>query len=564
MRLPKGVFVCFLLLLTVHAVHAAPVSLLDQSGQGKNSAGQNQVKTALSEELRCHFEKIASGPAGRDRKIFNSQLARFYAARSYQPVWTKPVMIGDLMDAIEDAEADGLVPEDYHIREIRRFSADPPRTPELQAKYELLLSDALLTLAYHLRFGKVDPESLDPNWNLNGSGRQSAIEYRLQGALASGNIRELADALRPQHPKYLQLKKGLARYRAILRAGGWQQVPEGMPFREGMRDRRVPLLRKRLQESGDLSGRVAADTSTVYDQAMADAVKRFQKRNGLEVDGVTGAATMRELNITAAQRVNQIRLNLERYRWFISDLEPTHVLVNIAGFTLQYVENGRYRWGTRVIVGKPYRETPVFKADMQYIVFNPEWVIPPTILAKDALPAIRRNISYLDRKQLKVIDSKGRVVNPSSINWTAYSASNFPYRLQQSSGDHGALGRIKFMMPNKHIVYLHDTPTKDLFEKSSRTFSSGCIRIENPLDLAEFVLQDSVRWSRRNIEAAIETGKTSTVYLPRRIPVFLLYLTAVAEGDEVLFREDVYRRDARLLKVLDTPVPEYKLESCGL
>ncbi|NTV08495.1 MAG: L,D-transpeptidase family protein, partial [Chlorobium limicola] len=285
---------------------------------------------------------------------------------------------------------------------------------------------------------------------------------------------------------------------------------------------------------------------------------------GLSVDGVAGTATIGEINISAAERVDQIRLNLERYRWFVNDLEPTYVLVNIAGFTLQYIENGRYRWGTRVIVGKPYRETPVFKADMQYIVFNPQWVIPPTILAEDALPAIRNSRSYLDRKKLRVIDSRGRVVDPASVNWSGYSAANFPYRLQQTAGDHGALGRIKFMMPNKHVIYLHDTPTKNLFEKSERTFSSGCIRVENPLDLAQLVLQDSVKWNKTSIDSTIGTGKTSTVNLPKRIPVFLLYLTAIAEGEEIQFRRDVYNRDDRLRKALDSPVPQYRIESCGL
>ena len=558
-----GFFVFLLLLLVpVCAVQAAPAPLKNQAGAGKTASLQVTGNSAIAEQLQCNFKDVASRPGSPDRKRLNSQLARFYAARDYQPVWTKPAMTAELIQAILEAENDGLIADDYHIREIRGFSDQPPATAELQAKFDLLQSDAFLTLAYHLRFGKVDPESLDPNWNLSDPVRRSALEFRLQEAIEAGRIGAALGELRPQHQKYLDLKNGLARYRAIARAGGWQKITEGETFRLGTRDRRIPMLRKRLQEAGDFPRRVS-DTSGVYTSVMADAVRRYQKRNGLEPDGVAGAATIRELNISAEERVDQIRLNLERHRWFISDLEPTYVLVNIAGFTLHYVENGRFRWGTRVIVGQPYRETPVFKADMQYIVLNPEWVIPPTILDKDALPAIRKSRSYLERKHLRVIDSNGRVVSPSSINWSQYSASNFPYRLQQSAGDHGALGRIKFMMPNKHVIYLHDTPTKDLFEKSTRTFSSGCIRVENPLDLAELVLQDTLRWSRRKIEAAIGTGKTGTVNLPRRVPVFLLYLTAVAEGEEVFFREDVYSRDGRLLKALQMPVPGYKVESCG-
>ncbi len=556
------VFLLFLL-VSARIVQGEPVSPGNQTIGKKTTARQHAPDSVLASQLRCHFQATGSNAAAPERRVFNSQLARFYAARSYRPVWTERANVAELIEAIGESENDGLIPDDYHIKEIRSFFFSPPRTPELQAKYDLLLSDALLSLAYHLRFGKVDPESLDPNWNLDGTARRTALEYRLQNALAAGRPKAALDELRPTNSGYADLKKGLARYRVIAGAGGWQKVPEGDPFREGVRDRRVPLLRKRLQQSGDLPGGVA-DSSNVYTVAMANAVKRFQKRNGLAVDGVAGTATIGEINIPAAERVDQIRLNLERYRWFVNDLEPTYVLVNIAGFTLQYIENGRYRWGTRVIVGQPYRETPVFKADMQYIVFNPQWVIPPTILAKDALPAIRNSRSYLDRKKLRVIDSRGRVVDPASVNWSGYSAANFPYRLQQTAGDHGALGRIKFMMPNKHIIYLHDTPTKNLFDKSERTFSSGCIRVENPLDLAQLVLQDSVKWNRKSIDSTIAAGKTSTVNLPKRIPVFLLYLTAIAEGEEIQFRRDVYNRDDRLRKALDSPVPQYRIQSCGL
>ncbi|MBN1278790.1 MAG: L,D-transpeptidase family protein [Chlorobiaceae bacterium] len=554
-----------LALVPLQVIQANTLTVDRQDSGGSFVVTPSDKDSAVSDLLRCHFEdQSRSGVSGTaEGKSFKNQLGRFYAARQYLPLWTEQRMIIELLHAIEGVRGDGLNPNDYHIGRLRRLFDNPSRTSAELVRDDLLMTDAFLTLAYHLRFGKVDPERIDPDWNLDGSTRRTALEYRLQRAIMSGRIKDVLDELRPGHPEYVQLKKGLARYRAIAKAGNWQRIPDGVTFRAGIRDSRIPLLRKRLRESGDLSAAVV-DTSNVYSAVMVEAVKRFQKRNGLEVDGIAGTVTVQQLNISASERVDQIRLNLERYRWFISDVSPTYVLVNIPEFSLQYIENGNIRWSTRVIVGKPYRETPVFKADMQYIVFNPQWVIPPTILAKDALPAIRKNLSYLNRKRLQVIDSKGMVVNPESINWSQYTGSNFPYRLQQSAGDHGALGRIKFMMPNKHIIYLHDTPTKDLFEKSSRTLSSGCIRVEKPLNLAELVLQDSVKWSRTAIESAIATGKTRTVYLPRRIPVFLLYLTAVAGGDSVLFRQDVYQRDSRLLKALDTPVPAYKIEGCGI
>ncbi|NHQ59977.1 L,D-transpeptidase family protein [Chlorobium sp. BLA1] len=486
---------------------------------------------------------------------FRNRLARFYAARGYRPVWIKRTMITELITAIESAADDGLDPADYHIRALRVFYNQPPQTPQQEANCDLLLSDAFLTLATHLRYGKVDPVSLDPNWNINDFHRSTALEYRLQNAVTAERIAAVLAELRPQHSEYLQLRKGLIRNRALAKDGGWPVVPDLTGLKEGVTDNRVLPLRKRLVVSGDMTVTVA-DTARIYDKRMVEAVKRFQKRNGMVADGVPGPATFRAMNLPVERRIEQIRINMERCRWFMNDLEPTYIMVNIAEFSLRYVEHGRNRWGTRVIVGQPYRETPVFKADMQYIVFNPRWVVPPTILSKDVLPAIRKNSAYLSRKKLNILDRNGAVVSPASVNWSQYTGANFPYRLQQTAGDHGALGRIKFMLPNRHTVYLHDTPTKDLFEKSSRTFSSGCIRVENPQELARLVLQDSLKWSRERIQAAINSGKTATVYLPKRIPVFILYLTAFAEGDEIVFLDDVYNRDSAVLKALDKPLPQ--------
>jgi murein L,D-transpeptidase YcbB/YkuD len=314
--------------------------------------------------------------------------------------------------------------------------------------------------------------------------------------------------------------------------------------------------------SGDLAAGGPADTSKVYSRELFDAVMKFQKRHGIEVDGVVGTETVNVMNATVRNRIDDIRINLERYRWFINDMGPTYIMVNIAGFTIDVVEKNNHRWRSRVIVGQPYRKTPVFKADMQYVILNPQWVVPPGILEKDALPAIRKNIGYLKGRRLTVVDRNGNVVDPYSVSWSKYSAANFPYRLRQASGDQGALGRIKFMLPNKHVVYLHDTPSKNLFEETQRTFSSGCIRVENPLDLAEIVLQDTVKWSKQNIQTAINNGKTQTIYLPRRIPVFLLYLTAIADGDDIQFLPDVYGRDPEVLRELDKPFANKEVESC--
>jgi murein L,D-transpeptidase YcbB/YkuD len=554
-----------ILLLWLAFSPVQPVQIKPAPVQPEQFQPQKELPAGIAEKIHGRVERLRqkSLSGGSEKSIFKIRLERFYTARGFQPVWTKRTMIAELIAAVEESANEGLDPADYHIRELRAGYTNAPATPELAACYDLLLTDSFFNLATHLRFGKVDPETLDTHWNLRNEKSRTALENKLLHAAVSGQIAAVLHELRLQSPQYDQLKKGLARYRTIARQGGWPVLAEGPKLQEGAREKRVLMLRQRLKVSGDIAP-LNADTSTVYNRELVDAVKRFQKRNGMEADGVVGTTTLRVLNIPVQRRIDEIRLNLERCRWFLSDLEPTYIMVNIPGFILQYVENGHNRWDTRVVVGKPQRETPLFKADMQYIILNPQWVIPPTILAKDALPALRKSGSYLNRKKLRIVASNGSVIDPASVNWSQYSAGNFPYRLQQSAGDHGALGRVKFMFPNKYIVYLHDTPSKELFAESSRAFSSGCVRVQNPVDLASLVLQDSIRWSRTKILAAINTGKTRTVQLPKRIPVYLVYLTAMAEDDELLFRDDVYSRDDKLLKALNKPVTQYSTEGCGL
>ena len=520
--------------------------------ESERSSRSNPVVEQIHQQ--CHrLLQQKSSAGGTARELMNIRLQRFYSVRGFQPLWTNGKMIDALITAVEESAADGLNPSDYQLAHIREVAAHPPLSPEQMARFDLLLTKSFLTLASHLRYGKVDPQSLYSSWNINEVKNFSSLDETFRRAVDQESVTLLLKELRPQDANYDLLKKGLARYRSIAHHGGWPVLSAGPTMKPGFRDSRISVLRQRLKVSGDLHVQ-DTDTVSVYTQEMVEAVKRFQKRSGLDADGSVGVATLRVMNIPVEHRIEQIRVNLERYRWFLHDLEPTCILVNIAGYSLQYLENGRYRWGTRVIVGQPLRETPVFKATMGYIVFNPKWVVPATILAKDVLPALNKDHAYLKKKQLRVVGEDGTTVNPDSVNWSQYSATNLPYRLQQRSGDKGSLGRIKFLMPNRHTVYLHDTPSKELFAKSSRAFSSGCIRVQNPAELARLVLQDSIRWSSTKIQEAINTGKTRTVVIPKQIPVFLLYLTTVPSGEELQFRDDIYNRDKKVLKLLNKPL----------
>jgi murein L,D-transpeptidase YcbB/YkuD len=293
-----------------------------------------------------------------------------------------------------------------------------------------------------------------------------------------------------------------------------------------------------------------ADPPTLYSGAIVEAVKAFQQRHGLAADGAIGPTTLTAMNVPVEARIEQIRVNLERARWVFYDPESEFLVVNIAGFELYLVRRGEVVWRARVQVGRPYRSTPIFASTMTYLVFNPTWTVPPTIFRQDFLPQLRKDPSYVTARNIDLIDRGGSRVPPDTVDWSA--GTSFPYQLVQRPGPNNALGRVKFMFPNEHFVYLHDTPSRDLFERESRAFSSGCIRVENPLELAELLL--GRKWSRERIDALIARGQTETVFLDDPIGVKLLYWTAEVDAKGVVkFFPDLYGRDPELIEALAEP-----------
>jgi murein L,D-transpeptidase YcbB/YkuD len=484
-------------------------------------------------------------------------IPRFYQARGYAPAWDYPGDIQDLVAAASGMHADGLNPEDYHFTALTRVSGEmdetSPPDPELEADREVLFTDALLRILYHAEYGKVDPELLDPNWNIHKEFRTDEVVASVSEVLGSGGLHEYIEAAKPQHHLYSCLKNTLARYREIQAAGGWEQVDDSKVLKLGVVNDAVAALRRRLAVTGDLPPE-APTASTEFDGELEEAVKYFQNRHGLAADGVVGKASFEALNMPVEDRVDRLRVNLERGRWVLQDFNDTFVLVNIAGFQVYYAVENKMTWRGKAQVGKTYRQTPVFKAEMEYLVFNPTWTVPPTILAKDVLPAIQEDAGYLASKNMLVLDRSGKTVDPGGIAWSKYQGSNFPYVIRQEPGPDNALGQVKFIFPNKHFVFLHDTPSKSLFERAERTFSSGCIRVENPLELAEILLADK-GYDQARIVQVLESGKLENVYLTRPVPTLLLYWTAFTtlEG-ECNFRKDVYERDPRIIEALDGPI----------
>jgi murein L,D-transpeptidase YcbB/YkuD len=398
----------------------------------------------------------------------------------------------------------------------------------------------------------VDPSDLDSDWNLSRSVAGNDPVERIGSAIASqDSLAELlADRIR-YLPPYDAMKSWLGRYRESARAGGWPRVPAGPVLKPGMSDTRVPALRRRLEATGELD-RGATD-SELFDDTVERAVIEFQQRHRLDNDGVVGQQTLDALNVSVEERIGQIRVNLERVRWIYRDVEDSFVIVNIAGFEVFLIRDGEIVWRSPAQVGKTYRKTPVFKATMKYLVFNPTWTVPPTILAKDVLPKVQRDPGYLRRKNMNVIDGDGRVIDPSTIDWSAVTPRNFGYAFRQEPGPDNALGRVKFIFPNSHFVFLHDTPSKALFDRADRAFSSGCIRVKNPFELAELLLAKPSDWNQERISEVIGSGKTQTVFLPEPMTVMLLYWTVVidAESGAIQFLKDVYGRDRAVLSALD-------------
>lgn len=542
----------------------APVAPVARTAPAAVDPLQEAIRERV-DRLRYEIEHGQQDPAVQgERIVLGDTVARYYESQQFKAQWRDPARLDLLLASLFDLLNDGLEPNDYHVEALQSYRSQLRRAkslpPDEQAALEVLATDAMMLGLYHLYLGKVDPEKLSSQWNF--SSKPVDVERGFEAltrALASGQIRETFQRARPQHVWYQRGRERLKEYRALAAAGGWPVVPDGPTLKPGMTDPRVATMRARLQVTKDyvpgtaVPGAPAQDD--FYDAELEAAVKRFQERHGLTADAAVGPATRAAMNVSVEDRIDQMRVNLERARWVLHEVKGDLVLVNVAGFEVAYFRDDEPVWTSKVIVGRPYRETPIFQSLITYVVFNPTWTIPPTILVKDKLPVIKRDPGYLKRNNIRVLDSRGREVDPYSVNWSQYGAGRMPpYQLRQDPGEDNALGLVKIMFPNPHMVYLHDTPAKSLFEKDERTFSSGCIRVEKAFELAELVLNDPAQWNQQTMAEVVATKKMRTVNLAKPVPVLILYWTAQPRPDgQVIFRNDVYGRDKPTLAALNAP-----------
>jgi len=495
---------------------------------------------------------------GRELLLNGDLLPGFYRTREHLPAWVDDLGLNhsgrQLLDLLRGADQEGLCPEDYHLTQIEpllELEADCRRYGILfdsayMARLDLLLTDAFFLYATHLIEGRVDPSEVHQGWRARP--RQVDLVRLLQNALASGRLLSVLADIVPPHRGYLLLRAELERYRRISAVGGWPVVPDGALLRPGNSDPRLPLLRERLRVSGDLQAEVMPE-GELFDQETVAALIHFQRRHGLDGDGVLGPKTLEELNLPVEVRLRQIELNLERWRWLPKDLGERYILVNIADFRLSVIAGERNVLTMPVVVGTAYRKTPVFSASMHYLIFAPYWNVPPTILREDKLPKIKIDPGFVERQHFEIVRGSGEDVtriNPREIRWSRVSANTFPGQLRQKPGPWNPLGRVKFIFPNDFDVYLHDTPDKQLFGRDARTFSSGCIRIQRPLDLAQYLLEGQ-GWDCDRILAAMGRRTPLRVDLARSLPVHVLYWTAWVDAEGSLqFRDDIYLRDLDL------------------
>jgi murein L,D-transpeptidase YcbB/YkuD len=505
-----------------------------------------------SSELQTQVEALLeSGPfeIHGAHIAYPSIIYEFYAQRAFHPAWTNTHTASEFRRALKDSEADGLDPRDYHLPVLEELAA----AGDGGAAYEILHTDALLRIADHLLFGKVDAATFDARWNYTRQPIGIDIPQRIERALESDDIYAEIEKLKPTHPMYLSLKQELARYRQAAASTGRVAIAQGKSIEPDTHDERVLALRTRLSASGDLDAAQDSE-SDVYDAAVQAAMRRFQERMGLVVNGKLDARMITELNVPLDERITQLLVNLDRGRVLLHDLPDEFVVVNIAAYSIYLVRGQEIVWNARAQVGKDYRRTPMFRSEIDYLVFNPTWTVPPGIIRNDILPDARRDPESITRRGLDVLDASGNKVDPASINWSKFKSGNIPYTLRQEPGPKNALGRVKIMFPNSYSVYLHDTPSQSKFEESDRAFSSGCVRVERPLELAELLLADPSAWSTARIEEAVDTGRTENVTLPHKVPVLLAYWTAwVDPQGRVNFRRDVYGQDAQWAAGLARP-----------
>jgi murein L,D-transpeptidase YcbB/YkuD len=489
------------------------------------------------------LDAVVAGPqmpaAERTRMV--DQVRRVYKDLNYQLVWIdgdRPSSrYGQLVKALDAAATHGLPGELY-----KAPIDDPSGSAKISAEQapELDVKTTAVFLRYfaHLTGGRLDPRALQSLWTLKPE--KPDLVIALTTAVRNNDLPAAMDRVQPQQPEYRELEKALVRYRAIAAKGGWPSIPANTRLKPHQQSAAVPLLRQRLAIEGDLDAAHEKDSSPVFDDTIVAAVKRFEERHRIEPDGTVDAETVSALNIPVEQRIRTIELNLERWRWLPDRMPDRHFIVNVPDFRLEAIEQGKAVMDMRVVVGAPDNKTPIFADEMTHVVFSPYWNVPPGIAQDETIPRAVNDPGFLTRNNMEVVSPSGEAIDPNSVDWSNAKG----LRIRQKPGSGNALGGVKFMFPNNFDVYLHDTNATKLFDRIERGLSHGCVRVEEPHKLAQYVLRDQPEWTAEAIDAAMKSGQEKHVKLKTHIPVYILYKTAWVHDGGVRFLKDLYGHDA--------------------
>lgn len=481
----------------------------------------------------------------------HEQFNELYELNDFQPIWLTaegPIeSANDLLNVVSKSDEEGIPSGLYRLEEIRTSieSLYPLDKEEIDLEEMLetdfMLSAAALRYSAHLRFGLIDPTRAVKFWKSYPGKTDANLAEFVHNAIQRNSIENSFANLIPQNPYYSRMKEAIAEMEGKTFPG---PLKSGIKLTKGDSGANVVRLRELLSYHS-----VDAGTGNSFDSSLENAVKTFQMSRGLEEDGVVSKTTLAELNKNGEELLTKLRLNLERSRWLSE--EDKYLMVNIPEYKVKIYNQGKKDIEMKVIVGKEYTSTPVFTDTMEYIVFSPTWGVPNSIASKEMLPTIKRDPSYLSRNNYHLYKN-GKRVDPSSVNWSSVSQSDFNYHIVQQPGRGNALGHVKFIFPNDMNIYLHDTPTGHLFSRSERMFSHGCIRVEKPAELAEYLLAPTGEWPMDKIKANFNLSSPKTVHLPEELPVQIFYMTAWADENGVIhYRDDIYGHDKTQTKLLE-------------
>jgi murein L,D-transpeptidase YcbB/YkuD len=535
----------------VNVILAASLSL------GASALHAEASRALLDVQERLYLERDGARVFRGSTLYEPSLVDAFYRQVGYRPVWTDRAYAREMLNLLASSTRDGLNPADYHYDKIQELVEvfDTPWSDKdtRRVMAEVLLTDGIVLLGKHLLQGKVDPRTLDSSWNYRRrSVDPSDVARSLALAIQRREVAGELKALTLDTPFYRLMRDKLGYYRELAATERFTPVPASRVLRKGDQHANVVALRRRLHEMGYLASQAVTDQH--FNTEVENAVRALQYDHALAVDGVIGAQSFRALNLSPSDRVDMLRINLDRARWISQDMSDEYLVVNIAGYELYYLRDRRLIWQTPVMVGTIDTRTPIFRKRLRYLEFNPTWNVPRSLLARSIYPLVAGDLAYIDAMRYRFYDGD-RQVDPKTIDWQAYSGGSFPYRVVQMPGPNNAMGRVKFMFPNRHAVYLHDTPSRELFQRSQRAFSAGCIRVRNPLELARLLLNDEEKWAAAQIQALVDGGTPQqVVQMERPVDVQLMYWTVSPEGGQRLeFHDDIYQLDAAALAALNAP-----------